>query len=146
MFICSVDFRHRIYKTVMIIHYLTLSLTNNTGTYLVHNSMALANNSAVFISDVGSTVNNRLQCTTDRMPCCSSNLVGEWFFPGDGGMVPALGSGPNMATTFYRSRGDDGTVNLNRVSDDVMMPTGQYCCVVPDATGVMQWACAMICM
>ena len=60
-------------------------------------------------------------------------------------MVPSIGSGANMATTFYRNRGDDGTVNLNRVSNDVMMPTGQYCCVVPDATGVMQSACVNIC-
>ena len=26
-----------------------------------------------------------------------------------------------------------------------MMPTGLFCCVVPDATGVMQWACANVC-
>ena len=92
------------------------------------------------ISEIGNSIDNRLQCITDRMPCCRSEAVGEWYFPGDGGMVPIIiGS-----TTFYRSRGDDGTVNLNRVNNDVVMPTGQYCCVVPDATGVMQWACAMI--
>ena len=75
------------------------------------------------------------------MPCCRSETVGEWFFPGDGGVVPALSSG---AMTFSRTRGDDGTVNLLRVRNDVMMPTGQYCCVVPDATGVDQLACIMI--
>ena len=66
--------------------------------------------------------------------------VGEWFFP-DGTMVPGP-SGP----TFYRNRGhDDGTVNLNRASTNVMMPTGKFCCVVPDATGDMQKICASVC-
>ena len=94
------------------------------------------------ISEIGETdtsenpppnSNNGLQCVTDRMPCCSSQVsrAGDWHFPDDGGMVPSFSGG---ATTFYRNRGDDGTVNLNRVSNDVMMPTGQYCCVVPDAT------------
>ena len=106
--------------------------------------MFLANNSAVFIFDIGDASNNRLQCITDKKPCCSAmaTRVGEWYFPGNGGMVPPIGSNP---TTFYRSGGDDGTVNLNRVSNDVMMPTGQYCCVVPDATNINRTACAIIC-
>ena len=111
-----------------------------TGVYLNHNGIFLANNSAVYISDIGETPNTRLQCITDRMPCCetSPNDAGEWFFLGNGGMDP------NTPTTFYRNRGDDGTVNLNRVSG-ATSPTGKYCCVVQDATGVMQWACAIIC-
>ena len=75
------------------------------------------------------------------MPCCRflGGQVGEWFFP-DGTMVPL--SDP----TFYRNRGhDDGTVNLNRASTNVMMPTGKFCCVVPDATGDMQKICASVC-
>ena len=109
--------------------------------------MFLPDNSAVFISDIGDADNNRLQCITDRTPCCSSlpNRAGEWYFPDDGGIVPPIGSGDTMATMFFRDRGDDGTVNLNRVSNDVMMPTGQYCCEVPDATGVNRMACAIIC-
>ena len=116
-----------------------------TGVYVRQNGIFLANNSAISISDIGSADNNRVQCVTDRMPCCRSQAnipaVGEWFFPGDVGGVPILDGG---ATTFYRNRGDDGTVNLLRVSNDVMMPTGQFCCVVPDATGVNQWACVTI--
>ena len=102
--------------------------------------MFLANNSAVYISDIGESPNTRLQCLTDRVPCCASepNRAGEWFFPDDGRMVPST------RMTFYRGRGDDGTVRLNRVSG-TMSPTGKYCCVVPDATGIMQWACAIIC-
>ena len=110
-----------------------------TGVYLSRNGMLQANNSALFISDISNTVNTRLQCITDTVSCCTTDPAGEWFFP-DGGMVPIQ----NMSTTFYRNRGDDGTVNLNRLND-VMMPTGRFCCVVPDATGVSQWACAVIC-
>ena len=112
-----------------------------TGVYLQRDGVFLPDNSAVFISDIGNVDNNRLQCLTDRTPCCGSSQTGEWNFPGGGGTVPVqLG-----ATTFFRNRGDDGTVNLNRVSNDVMMPTGQYCCEVPDATGVNRMACAIIC-
>ena len=46
--------------------------------------------------------------------------------------------------SFYRNRGDDGTVNLNQVDDSVMMPTGQFCCIIPDATEVYQTVCASI--
>ena len=62
-----------------------------------------------------------------------ASRAGEWFFPDNGGVVPVIGAGGSMGTTFYRTRGDDGTVNLNRVNNDVMMPTGRFCCVVPDA-------------
>ena len=101
----------------------------------------LHNNSAISISNVGRAANNRLQCVTDSMSCCKREGAGNWFFPGDGGGVPSLHLQPD---TFGRDRGSAGTVNLHRVSNDVMMPTGQYCCVVPDATGVMQLACVNI--
>ena len=68
------------------------------------------------------------------------NRLGEWIFP-DGTTVP----GPlGTPTTFYRNRGDDGTVNLNRVNADVMMPIGLFCCKVPNATDVLQSVCANI--
>ena len=75
------------------------------------------------------------------MPCCATfeGRAGEWFFP-NWNTVPNLGG----ATTFYRTRGDDGTVNLNRLNTNVLMPTGVFCCEVPDATGVMQRICANI--
>ena len=88
--------------------------------------------------------NEGLQCITDKKPCCriGRTLVGEWFFPSPSGMMVPGGTGP----TFYRNRGrGDGTVNLNRVNTNVMMPTGLFCCVVPDATDVVQWTCANVC-
>ena len=54
-------------------------------------------------------------------------------------MVPTQGG----ATSFYRNRGDDGTVNLNRLNTNVMMPTGLFCCEVPDA--VMQLPDSRLC-
>ena len=107
--------------------------------------MVYPNNSIISVTKIeqtDTTSKNGLQCITDRRPCCATppNRHGEWFLPDDGGMVPPIVS----ATTFYRNRGNDGTVSLNRLNNDVMMPTGRFCCVVPDATGISQWACAII--
>jgi hypothetical protein len=52
-------------------------------------------------------------------------------------MVPVQ----STAVSFYRNRGDDGTVNLNRLND-VMMPTGLFCCEVPNTAGDAQPLCA----
>ena len=113
--------------------------------------MNYTNNSVILITEIEETLtsngvtdttsNNGLQCITDRRPCCAnpSNRFGEWFFP-DGGVVPNQGG----ATTFFRNRGDDGTVNLNRLNSDVMMPTGRFCCVVPDATSINVTQCAIL--
>jgi hypothetical protein len=87
------------------------------------------------------TSNTGLQCITDRMLCCGhgyKDRAGEWFFP-DGTAVPRQDS----AMTFYRNRGDDGTVNLNRLSG-IMMPTGLFCCEVPDAVDIVDRVCANI--
>jgi hypothetical protein len=53
---------------------------------------------------------------------------------------------PNQAraSSFYRARGDDGTVNLNRLNTNVMMPTGLFCCEVPNALDIVQRVCASI--
>ena len=53
---------------------------------------------------------------------------------------------PDLTSTsfLYRNRGfDDGTVNLNRPSD-VIMPTGLFCCEIPDIAGDNQSLCAYI--
>ena len=122
-----------------------------SGVYLSLKGVVHPNNTAIMIDEIGQTdtfvtppanSNNGLQCVTDRTPCCrfQGEQHGEWLFP-NGSFVPIR----SAATTFYRNRGrDDGTVNLNRLNNDVMMPTGRYCCVVPDATGINQMACAII--
>ena len=106
--------------------------------------MVYPNNSVILITEIeqtNATANNGLQCITDRRPCCASqpNRAGEWLFP-NGSTVPVQ----SITTTFYRTRGDDGTVNLNRLSSDVMMPTGRFCCVVPDATSTDVTLCVLI--
>ena len=115
------------------------------GVYFSLKEVVYANNSVIPITEIGETtdlVNTGLQCITDRRPCCRSlsNRGGEWYFPYRITAVPIL----DGATSFYRNRGDDGTVNLNRLNTSVIMPTGQFCCVVPDATGVNQTICAYI--
>ena len=75
------------------------------------------------------------------MPCCQgTNANGEWYFPNDYGQIPIM----STATSFYRNREDSGEVNLFRLNSDVMEPTGEFCCVVPDATGLVQTVCANI--
>ena len=106
--------------------------------------MVYPNSSVIPITEIeetNTTSNNGLQCITDRRPCCAAQpRQGEWFFP-NGSNVPGVAQNP---TSFYRNRGDDGTVNLNRLNSDVMMPTGSFCCVVSDNTSVDQTVCANI--
>ena len=46
---------------------------------------------------------------------------------------------------FYRNRGDNGRVYLNRpTNNNIMSPTGQFCCEVSDVTGVNQTLCVVI--
>jgi hypothetical protein len=55
-------------------------------------------------------------------------------------IVPTL----SIAVSFYRNRGeDDGTINLNRPSG-VIIPTGLFCCEVPDFAGDSQSLCVYI--
>ena len=107
--------------------------------------MVYPKNSSILITEIEETTttsNKGLQCITDNRPCCQTppNRHGEWIFP-NRSYVPGIAQNP---TSFFRNRGDDGTVNLNRLNSDVMMPTGRFCCVVPDATSVNQTVCANI--
>ena len=107
--------------------------------------MVYPNNSVILITEIeqtSDTSNKGLQCITDKRPCCAalSNRFGEWLFP-SGDNVPGTAKNP---TTFYRNRGDDGTVNLNRLNSSIMMPTGRFCCVVPDDTSTDVTLCVQI--
>jgi hypothetical protein len=116
-----------------------------TGVYLSLRGTIYANNGIIQITDIGetnTTSNTGLQCITDRMPCCAAlaNRTREWYFP-NGTSVPGPLQSP---ASFFRTRGDDGTVNLNRLNTNIFIPTGLFCCEIPDATGVMQRLCANI--
>ena len=84
---------------------------------------------------------NSLQCITDRIPCCIGRMwrAGEWFFPNTS-QVPLY----FYYYTYYRTRGDDGSVHLNHRSDSNFIETGLFCCVVPDAMDNSQTVCANI--
>ena len=130
---------------VIIIMYILYCIIN-VGVYLSLKGVVYANNSVIPITEIGqtdTTSNTGLQCISDRKPCCQSipNRLGQWQFPNKTNVGI---SGSISTASFYRNRGDNGTVNLNRVDDSVMMPTGQFCCIVPDATGVYQTLCANI--
>ena len=87
--------------------------------------------------------NGPLQCVTDRIPCCRPfpNRYGEWFFP-DGTNIWPLYS--YSVPLFYRNRGYNGTVYLNRANINAIFPTGLFCCMVPDITDTTRSLCANI--
>ena len=75
-----------------------------------------------------------LICRTDLRPCCQSYSfrAGEWYYP-NGTALPIQGKGRD----FYRNRGDDGTVRLNR-RNNAIYPIGIYRCEIPDQKGITQ--------
>ena len=66
--------------------------------------------------------------------------MGEWYYPNNMSMVRIEAEGGS----FYRSRGTyPGVVRLHR-RHNVMMPTGEFCCEVPDANEVDQRICITV--
>ena len=116
-----------------------IHIMSHVGVYLSLKEVVHSNNSVILVMEIGE-MSSALQCITDRKPCCSgSGGIGQWQTPT--GEPLAMGMSLN---SFFQSRGNnDGSVNLNRNSE-AMSPTGQYCCVIPDATGVDQTLCANI--
>ena len=122
---------------------ITAACINSSGVYLALRGIHITNNSNINIRNIGKSSdrpNGALQCITDRIPCCLSQNPsrGEWYQP-NGDLV----QGSTSSTAFYRSRGDNGEVTLNRASD-VESPTGLFCCEVPDATNTNQTLCVNI--
>ena len=90
-------------------------------------------NDTIDILGIGEN-NSALICQTDLRPCCRSSgfRAGEWYYP-NGTVVLIEGTGES----FYRNRGDDGTVRLNR-RYYVNYPTGTYRCEIPDASNTIR--------
>ena len=62
-----------------------------------------------------------------------------------GTLVPRRGYRPDSKMEFYRNRGDNGQVFLNRITNDIdNITTGRFCCEVPDTTGVNHTLCVLI--
>ena len=104
--------------------YLSLSSTNY-----------LTSNMEILLSSVGEGAGSYLTCRTDDTNCCREaesgvvGGVGAWHYP-NGSVVQSSSDGGD----FHSSRDGPMVVNLNR-RNDVMGPTGNYCCVVPTSTG-----------
>ena len=81
-----------------------------------------------------------LQCITDKSPD-SDCRHGEWYFPNS----DLISYGTVHDGRFYRNGGHihNAAVSLNR-PHNVMTPTGQFCCKVPDATYTIQTLCVTI--
>ena len=89
------------------------------------NNQNLSNNSVILISDVAEN-EHAIKCVTEKRPCCMTEKLGEWYYP-NGTMVPKR---VDFWWMFYRTRDNNGVVNLNRASEN--NATGTYCCEVPD--------------
>ena len=121
------------------------------GIYLSLGGRIYSNNSIIPITDIigrGTSAvpsDNALQCITDKKPCCYEvpNRHGEWYYP-DGSQILYQSYAIEADLPFFRNRGDDGTVNLNRVNSRIMFTTGKFCCVVPNSIGVYQTLCAYL--
>jgi hypothetical protein len=115
---------------------------NSSGVYVALRGAHITNNSNINIRSIGQSSDNpngALQCITDQLLCCNRNpRRGEWYQPNG-----ALVQGTTSTTAFYRTRGDNGEVSLNRPSG-VESPTGRFCCEVPDATNTNQTLCVFI--
>ena len=130
--------------SVKIVYEINVSYLMTVGTHYVHMTRIILyagvklilrgveypQNVTVSIMDIGEG-DAALACQTDRRPCCRSNRIGEWYFP-NGSLVRTEGHGDD----FYRNRGDNGTVRLNRRGNSVAYPEGTFRCVVPDANNI----------
>ena len=117
-----------------------MSVHVHAGVYLSLREHFYPNNSEIPITLIGST-NDALECITDRRHVMSgeSNLMGMWISP-EGTEIPSQSiNGP-----YFVSRGDDGTINLNRLNRNIAAPFGLFYCVVPDASGINQTLFAKI--
>ena len=108
-------------------------------------------NSQVAIDTIGETDDEALICKTDNARCCRGSdglAAGEWRFP-NGDVVPRRADF-DTSVPFVSSR-DTGALRLHR-RGSVSGPTGSYCCVIPDNTGVDvtfcvqlgKWVCVLI--
>ena len=114
------------------------------GVWLSLNSQLVPNNSEVELRDVYETRDtyshaHTLMCVTLKRPCCRNppNRFGEWFYPNESA-VSFDGSG----NSFYRDRGDDGTVRLHRRGiTSLSAAMGMYCCKIPNTSDINHTLC-----
>ena len=113
-------------------------MTSYTDVYFSLRGAVYANNSVIYVTEIGETEPTGLQCITYRKPCSAPS--GEWLLP-----EVWESKTDNMFAPFNRSRSTDGTVTLYRANDTVMSPAGLFCCEVTDAEDKNQEVCINIC-
>ncbi|XP_064386168.1 uncharacterized protein LOC135334780 isoform X2 [Halichondria panicea] len=106
-------------------------------------------NSQVAIETIGDTNETALTCRTDSTICCtgkdnpnSANGLGYWLLP-NGTAVTRSQDITDSDTDLLYSVGDTGALRLHR-RGSVSGPTGSYCCVIPDNTGVNMTFCVQL--
>ena len=107
------------------------------GVYLqLKDKVYYDNDSVIPISEIGEE-EDALLCITDLRECCKKNqtlsnetALGNWFYPNES----AVGTLEHFSSDqgFYKNR-DRSVVLLHR-KGNITVPTGQFCCDIPDAT------------
>ena len=121
----------------------TAKIITISGVYLTLGTQVYRNGGIIIINEIGEGDDRALLCVTDLTQCCRSDetdrrgALGEWFYP-DGALIQLEDSGDDI----YRNRGPSA-VRLNR-RNNATSPTGQFCCVVPDATFTNRITCINI--
>ncbi len=91
-----------------------------------------------------------LVCVTNNRNCCrpvdnpNGGVVGDWTI--NGFQAPSFFGNPRPR--IYRNRGT-GLVRINyrpsaEGADPPLVLTGEYCCTIPDMSGVMQTLCVEV--
>ena len=108
------------------------------GVHIQLNREIIEENCSVSITDIGEN-DAAVFCVTDNVGCCRGRFggVGEWYFPNNE-RVGTMGGGGS----FYRDR-SQRVVRLNR-RYDAIMPTGSFCCEIPDVNNVTRRICIMV--
>ncbi len=109
----------------------------------------VAGNSQVAIDTIRDTTETALTCRTDSIICCtgqdnpnSANGIGDWLLPNGTSVTRNLDITDSDTDLLY-SVGDTGALRLHR-RGSVSGPTGSYCCVIPDNTGVILAFCVQL--
>ena len=99
---------------------------------LQHNSQTIPNNSLLILTEIGTQLDNSVQCITSRLNCCSSaetltgQGLGDWFLPDGSNLNELENTGTDM--DFYLMRGN-GSLDLFR-RNNIISPEGLFYCEI----------------
>ena len=109
------------------------------------------NNSVIQFDSISYTPDHchSLLCTTDRVPCCSHPLSGNWYNIQPNGSFISVSQSVNSKSKqdhskYYQSRENDGTIRLIRQAGANQSTDSSYCCQLLDATSTTQTLCVTI--